>query len=211
MHGKEVNSLIWVAASQAWSPQNSYWIKHNSQLLGCKYFSVYRYKVDTFQRETKRSHIWNAGPDGRHSQRSMWCNATRRNYNGHGHFPHKIVKWTLTVGGCYREEENLTKCWICFFNFCFLLLLFTKWILSIHNGWPQGTLLFCLNVKPKCFVQGNILTPSTCGWLQEDINTSLCQGTWALSWLKLHGCPSYWSQGNSYLNREVSYGLEGVE
>ena len=53
---------------------------------------------------------------------------------------------------CYREEQNLTTYWIWFFNFnlCFLLLLFTKRILSLHNGLPQETLPLCLNVKPKC-------------------------------------------------------------
>ena len=55
-----------------------------------------------------------------------------------------------------REEPNLTTCWICFFyfNLCFLLLLFTKRILSIHNDLPRGTLLLCLNVKPKCLCSG---------------------------------------------------------
>ena len=41
-----------------------------------------------------------------------------------------------------------------YFNFCFLLLLFTKRILSIHNGLPQGTLPLCLNVKPKSLCSG---------------------------------------------------------
>ena len=53
-----------------------------------------------------------------------------------------------------RDESNLTTCWICFFNFCFLLLLFTKRILSIHNGLPRGNLSLCLNVKPKCLCSG---------------------------------------------------------
>ena len=57
---------------------------------------------------------------------------------------------------CNREEPNLTTCWICFFyfNLCFLLLLFTERILSIHTGLPQGTLCLCLNVKPKCLCSG---------------------------------------------------------
>ena len=55
-----------------------------------------------------------------------------------------------------REEPNLTRCWICFFyfNLCFLLLLFTKRNLSIHNGLPRGTLPLRLNVKPKCLCSG---------------------------------------------------------
>ena len=57
---------------------------------------------------------------------------------------------------CNREEPNLTTCWICFFyfNLCFPLLLFTKRILSIHNGLPRATLPLCLNVKPKCLFSG---------------------------------------------------------
>ena len=34
-----------------------------------------------------------------------------------------------------------------YFNLCFPLLLFTKRILSIHNGLPLGTLPLCLNAK----------------------------------------------------------------
>ena len=30
--------VTWDAVSQAWSPPNFHWIKHKSQLLGCKYF-----------------------------------------------------------------------------------------------------------------------------------------------------------------------------
>ena len=57
---------------------------------------------------------------------------------------------------CNREEPNLTTRWICFFyfNLCFPLILFTKRILSIHNGLPWGTLPLCLNVKPKCLCSG---------------------------------------------------------
>ena len=51
---------------------------------------------------------------------------------------------------CYREKQNLTTCWICFFHFnrCFQFILFTKKILSIHNSLPGGTLPLCLNIKP---------------------------------------------------------------
>ena len=54
------------------------------------------------------------------------------------------------------KSQILTTCWICFFyfNLCFPLLLFTKRILSIHNGLPWGTLPLCLNVKPKCLCSG---------------------------------------------------------
>ena len=71
-------------------------------------------------------------------------------------FFHKTVEWTLTVGNCNREEPNLTTRWICFFDFnlCLPLLLFTKRILSVHNGLPRGTLFLCLNVKPKCLCSG---------------------------------------------------------
>ena len=59
---------------------------------------------------------------------------------------------------CDRGEPNLTTGWICFFyfNLCFPLLLFTKRILSIHNGliMPRGTLPLCLNVKLKCLCSG---------------------------------------------------------
>ena len=62
---------------------------------------------------------------------------------------------------CNREEPNLTACWIFFFyfNLWFPLLLFTKTILSIPNGLPQGTLFLCLNVKPKCLCSGKHLEP----------------------------------------------------
>ena len=62
---------------------------------------------------------------------------------------------------CYREEPNLTTCLICFFylNLCFLLPLFTKRILSIHNGLPRGTLSLCLKIKPKCLCSGKYPDP----------------------------------------------------
>ena len=62
---------------------------------------------------------------------------------------------------CNREEPDLTTRWIFFFyfNLCFPLLLFTKRILSIHNGLPRGTLPLCLNVKPKCLCSGKHLDP----------------------------------------------------
>ena len=73
---------------------------------------------------------------------------------------------TLTFGVlptpfCNREEPNQNTGWICFFyfNLCFLLLLFTKRILCIHNGQPLGTLPLCLNVKPKCLCSGKHLDP----------------------------------------------------
>ena len=57
---------------------------------------------------------------------------------------------------CYREEPNLTPCWICFlyFNLYFPLLLFTERLLSIYNGLPRGTLPLCLNGKLKCLCSG---------------------------------------------------------
>ena len=66
-----------------------------------------------------------------------------------------LVPWTSMSSSikwnCYRESQL----WLHFFyfNLCFLLLSFTKRILSIHNGLSWGTLPLCLNVKPKCFLQ----------------------------------------------------------
>ena len=66
------------------------------------------------------------------------------------------ISLTSSLSSCNREEPNLTTCWICFFysNLCFPLLLFTKRILSVHNGLPRGTLPLCLNIKPKCLCSG---------------------------------------------------------
>ena len=49
---------------------------------------------------------------------------------GKGQVQRGMGRWAL--GLCYREE--LTLGWIWFFDFCFLLLLFTGMILSTHNG-----------------------------------------------------------------------------
>ena len=70
-------------------------------------------------------------------------------FKSHTHF---VLFFISVLYVCYREEQNLTTYWIWFFNFnlCFLLLLITKRILSLHNGLPQETLPLCLNVKPKC-------------------------------------------------------------
>ena len=72
-------------------------------------------------------------------------------------FLEKIYIHLKIIYNCNKEEPNLTTCWICFFyfNLCVrLLFLFTKRILSIHNGLPGGTLPLCLNVKPKCLCLG---------------------------------------------------------
>ena len=37
--------VTWDAVSWAWSPKNSCWIKHNSQLLGCEYFLSWQKQV----------------------------------------------------------------------------------------------------------------------------------------------------------------------
>ena len=50
-----------------------------------------------------------------------------------------------------------------YFNGCFLLLLFTKRILSVHKGLPRGTLPLCLNVKPKCLCSGEHPDPVCLG------------------------------------------------
>ena len=51
----------------------------------------------------------------------------------------------------------MTPCWIClfYFNCCFPFLLFTKKILSIHNGLPQETLPKCLCSGPCPAVDGH--------------------------------------------------------
>ena len=91
----------------------------------------------------------------------------------------KLEPWQLFTAKwfCNREKPNQTTCWICFFcfNLCFPLLLFTKRILSIHNGLPQGTLPLCLNVKPKCLCSGKQPTLFhlwMAGCKKEEINTS---------------------------------------
>ena len=57
-------------------------------------------------------------------------------------------RFTFPCKTCFKEEQNLTPYWICFFYFnpCFQLLLFAKRFLSIHNGLPRGTLSLCLNL-----------------------------------------------------------------
>ena len=47
----------------------------------------------------------------------------------------------------------MMPCWICYFNFCFWILLFTKGILSIHNGLPWKNLLLHLMLNQISFVQ----------------------------------------------------------
>ena len=90
--------------------------------------------------------------------------------------------WQATVLGVAKSDttehthththykEGLTPCWICFFyfNLCFPLALFTKGILSTHNGLPQGTLPLCLSVKPKCLCSGSSLPLD--GYRKEEIN-----------------------------------------
>ena len=81
---------------------------------------------------------------------------------------------------CNREELNLTTRCSCIFYFklCFPLLLFTKRILSIHNGRPPGTLPRCLKVKPKCLCSGKYPdpVPPVDGCKKEEINTSPPRG-----------------------------------
>ena len=57
-----------------------------------------------------------------------------------------------------------------YLNLCLLLILFTKRILSIHNGLPQGTLPLGLNVKPKCFYSGSC--PPVDYYRKQEINIS---------------------------------------
>ena len=91
---------------------------------------------------------------GRTCVRSVGMETEERRY-----FPSTLQSPSETC--CNREEPILTPCWTCFFyfNLCFLLLLFTKRILSIHNGLPQGTPPLCLNVKPKCLCSGKYPDP----------------------------------------------------
>lgn len=78
---------------------------------------------------------------------------------------------------CYREEQNQTPFFnfnLCFWCFC-SLKRYCQYIMSCLGGTPP----LLLNVKWKClwnqsaFVQGNILTLSTCCWLQEGRNTHI--------------------------------------
>ena len=89
--------------------------------------------------------------------------------------PARLKEVVISYRNCNREEPNRTTCWICFFyfNLCFLLLLFIKRILSIHNGLPRGTLPLCLNVKPKCLRSGKHPdpVPPVDGYKKEEINT----------------------------------------
>ena len=73
-----------------------------------------------------------------------------------GHDAQKLWSFLKTI--CrdikyYREEPSMMPCWICYFNFCFWLLLFTKGILSIHNGLPWKNLLLHLMLNQISFVQ----------------------------------------------------------
>ena len=68
--------------------------------------------------------------------------------------PHSVgmcLSIIFYVKSRYREEQNLTRCWICFFysNLCFLWLSFIQRTLSIPNGPPLGVVPLCLRVKPK--------------------------------------------------------------
>ena len=75
------------------------------------------------------------------------------------HMPCRAPQRSMRVSQEIEMLQERTKsysCWICFFDFnlYFLLLLFIKRIVSIHNGLPQGTPPLCLNVKPKCLCSG---------------------------------------------------------
>lgn len=74
---------------------------------------------------------------------------------------HILFMLYICVMCLLQGRTNLTTYWIWFFfnfNLCFLLLLFTKRILSLHNGLPKKPAL-CLNVKPKCL----------CSWKHSDL------------------------------------------
>ena len=64
----------------------------------------------------------------------------------------------------FVKGSSLTPCWICFFKLCFCS---PKGYCS-YSGLPQGTLLFCLNVKPTCLCSGTCLPVD--GWKQEGKN-----------------------------------------
>ena len=69
-----------------------------------------------------------------------------------------------------QGRANYSSIWICFFNLCFLLLLFTERTLPIQSGLPQKPLPLYLTIKPKCPCSGPC--PPVGGRMKE-INTSL--------------------------------------
>ena len=75
---------------------------------------------------------------------------------------------------CYKEEQNLTPCWIFSFTLTFASHCFcsknTKRILCIHNDLFLGNLPLCLNVTPKCLWSG--LCSPVDGYRKKEINTS---------------------------------------
>ena len=83
-----------------------------------------------------------------------------------------IILNSIFKAHCYREEQIMALCWICFFNIYFPLLLFSKKKLFIQKSLPQGTLPPCLNIKPKCLCSGP--GPFVDG-RKEGINTYLLQ------------------------------------
>ena len=76
--------------------------------------------------------------------------------------------WMALLQGGARFDSKLDL--FLLLNLCFPLLLFTKRTLFINNGLPQGTLLLCLDVKPKRFCSGPC--PPVDGCRNEEMNTS---------------------------------------
>ena len=133
--------------------KDSYWIKHNSQQLSYKYFYVYIYEVETFKEQQKKTNlnIRNTGTSGGHSPKDATHGAMKTVITFLS-----IRLWTLTLGNCYREEQNLTPCWMIYFTLRFLLVCLLQWYCPYTMA--------CLRKPcPSAFVQDL----PTCGWLDE--------------------------------------------
>ena len=129
-----------------------------------------------------RSNICNIGTDGRHAQRDPYGKTQQetirtviapfstRLWNGHWQWEMVTEKNWLYVG-----SVSLTLT----FAFQLLLLLSSHYQPLLHNGWPQGTQLVCLNAHLKCLCSAHGETiwpcPPVDGCRKEEINTSPTQ------------------------------------
>ena len=69
-------------------------------------------------------------------------------------FSNATVQRHQFFGAQVRAKSDSRLDLFLYFNLCFPLHLFTKRILSVHNGLPLGTLPLSLNAKPKCLCSG---------------------------------------------------------
>ena len=72
---------------------------------------------------------------------------------------------------CYKKGQNLTPCWIYFFNLCFLLFLFTKGYCLYIMAWLGARCSSAWMLNQCVFVEGDILTLSI-WYRKEEINIS---------------------------------------